>query len=149
VAVAETDPLIVIGRQPQVGAERWYPYGEHDHTARLRPGLQPANRTTGELADPRTDQDDIETVDHCCKYIDPGDGLEIAGNHHQSLECHTHVGGSAYAQLGKADNTDPCSFGRWRRRESKRQGHRGPAAAGDGRTTLEGWQQTGERLVHR
>jgi hypothetical protein len=30
--IAEPDPLIVIGRQPQVGAERWYSYGEHHHT---------------------------------------------------------------------------------------------------------------------
>ena len=148
-AVAEPDPLLVIGCQPQIGAERWYPDGEHHHATRLCPCLQPSHCTTGEPADPPADEEDIESIDHCCKYVDPGPDRLGVGDHHQSLQGHAHVGGGTDAQLGKTGNADPGSFARWSGCESKCKRHRCPAATGDRRTTLDAREQLREGLVYR
>jgi hypothetical protein len=88
----------------QVGSQRRDPDGEHHHTAGLRPGLQSAHGTCTESADTLTDDDDIEPVDHRRQHVDP---RWVAGDHHQPLQRHPHVGCGADAQLGKPCHTDP------------------------------------------
>jgi hypothetical protein len=104
VTIAEPDPLVAVGAEPQIGAERRDPHGEHHHAARLRPGLQPAHRAGTETANLPADHDDVEPVDHRPQYVDP---RRVAGHHHQPLQRHPHVGCGADAQLGKPCHTDP------------------------------------------
>jgi hypothetical protein len=109
------------------------------------PCLQPSHRTTGEPADPPTDDNDIKSVDHCRKYVDPGPyRLGVTCDHHQSLQSHAHISGSANAKLRKTGDADPRTFARWRRRESQCERHRCTAATRDRRTTHQGREQLGE-----
>jgi hypothetical protein len=128
VTVAEPDPLIVVGCHPQICTEGRHPDGEHDDTAGLGPGLQPAHRATGQPADALADQDDIEPVDHRRQHVDP---RWITGDDHQPLERHPHVGRGADAKLRKAGDTDPGTLARWHRSERQSQRHRCLAATGD------------------
>ena len=146
VAITEPDPLAIIGGQLQVSCECRHPNGEHHHTTRLRPGLQPAYSTGTESADLLTDHDDIEPVDHRRQHLDP---QRVTGDHHQPLQRHADVGRGTHTHVGNAGNADPGSL--TRRRRSQRQGQRHPGSTGarNGGTTLKGRQQLDEGLVHR
>jgi hypothetical protein len=117
-AVAEPDPLIVTGGQLQIGAELGNSHGQHHHAARVCPGLQPTHCTTAETTNPLADQDHIEPVDHRRQHVDP---RRVAGDHHQPLQRHPHVGGGSDTQLGESGHPDPCPFTRWRRGERQGQ----------------------------
>ena len=95
-AGAETRPLAGTGGELQIGTESRHTDHNHDSAARLQPGLQTTNRSGTETAGTRTDDDDIEPIDHRRQHVDP---RRITADHHQPFQRHPHVGRSVQTDL--------------------------------------------------